>query len=51
MEDSKIIELYLARDERSITETASKYERFCLTVAYNILCNNEDSEECVNDTG
>ena len=50
MEDSKIIELYLARDERSIIETAAKYERFCLAVAYNILCNNEDSEECVNDT-
>ncbi len=50
MEDSKIIELYLARDERSIAETAGKYERFCLTIAYNILCNNEDSEECVNDT-
>lgn len=50
MEDNQIIDLYWARSESAITETANKYGPYCHTVAYNILNNNEDSEECVNDT-
>ncbi len=50
MDDNEIIELYFKRDERSITETGSKYGKLCYKIAYNILSNNEDSEECVNDT-
>lgn len=50
MEDIKIIELYFERDERAITETDSKYGKLCKKIAYNILNNLEDSEECVNDT-
>lgn len=50
MEDTDIISLYWARDERAISETAEKYGRYCHSVAYRILQNNEDSEECVNDT-
>lgn len=50
MEDNQIIDLYWARSENAITETANKYGSYCHTVAYNILKNNEDSEECVNDT-
>lgn len=34
----------------AITETAKKYGRYCHTIAYHILQNKEDSEECVNDT-
>ena len=29
MEDRKIIELYLSRDERAITETGRKYGAYC----------------------
>ena len=50
MEDNKIIELYFARSESAISETASKYGKYCYSIAYDILLSNEDSEECVNDT-
>jgi RNA polymerase sigma-70 factor (ECF subfamily) len=50
MEDRQIIALYNERSEAALSETAKKYGRYCRTVAYNILFNEEDSEECVNDT-
>lgn len=50
MEDTKIIQLYFERSERAITETSKKYEKYCYKIAYNILYNKEDSQECVNDT-
>lgn len=50
MDDSEIIELYFGRNESAIRETDIKYGRLCHKIAYNILNNNEDSEECVNDT-
>ena len=50
MIDLSIIELYFARDEEAIKQTDIKYGKLCHSVAYNILNNNEDSEECVNDT-
>ena len=50
MEDQQIIELYFARKEEAITQTKTKYGRYCHSIAYNILRNDEDAEECVNDT-
>ena len=50
MEDQQIIELYFDRNEQAITETDVKYGKLCHSIAYNILSNREDSEECVNDT-
>ncbi len=50
MNDLDIIELYFARNEQAIKETDEKYGKLCHDIAYNILNNNEDSEECVNDT-
>lgn len=50
MNDLGIIELYFARDEQAIKETDNKYGKLCHNIAYNILGNKEDSEECVNDT-
>lgn len=50
MEDCKIIELYFARNENAIAETAAKYGKYCHCIAYNILYSEEDAEECVNDT-
>lgn len=49
MEDSYIVELFLARSEEAIQETDKKYGRYCHKIAFNILGNTEDSEECVND--
>ena len=50
MEDKEIINLYLSRNESAITVTMNKYEKYCYSIAYSILNNQEDSEECVNDT-
>ena len=50
MEDAKIIELYFRRSEEAIVQTDKKYGKYCYTIAYNILGNVLDSQECVNDT-
>ena len=50
MDDNRIIDLYWQRSENAITETDKKYGAYCNTVAFNILQNKEDAEECVNDT-
>jgi RNA polymerase sigma-70 factor (ECF subfamily) len=49
MDDREIVELFWARSERAIGAAAEKYGRYCRSIAYNILRNNEDAEECVND--
>ncbi len=50
VEDKQIVELFWARDEQALSETDKKYNRYCHSIAFNILNSNEDSEECVNDT-
>lgn len=50
MDDDGIIELYWQRSEEAVRETAVRYGSRCRGVAYNILGNSEDAEECVNDT-
>lgn len=49
MTDSEIISMYMERNEKAISATAEKYGSYCLTIAKNILGNNEDAQECVND--
>lgn len=50
LEDKKIIELFQQRIEYAITETKIKYGNIIFAVAFRILRNNLDSEECENDT-
>ncbi|MCR5279202.1 MAG: sigma-70 family RNA polymerase sigma factor [Lachnospiraceae bacterium] len=50
MEDTRIIELYIKRDEAAISETSGKYGRFLHFLAMNVLSVKEDAEECVSDT-
>ena len=50
MEDVLIIDLYNLRDERAIEESSRKYQSYCQSIAYRILKNKEDAEECVLDT-
>lgn len=50
MDDQKIIELYLQRDEQAVEITQAKYAGYCFRIANNILSIPEDAEECVNDT-
>ena len=50
MDDRQIVDLYWERSETAISETSKKYGKYCSYIAYNILHNREDCEECVNDT-
>lgn len=50
MTEQEILDLYFARDERAITETANAHGAYCFGVAMRILSSHQDSEECVNDT-
>ena len=50
MDDKKIIELFFARKESAIRETALKYGDFIRCIALNITGIREDAEECENDT-
>lgn len=50
MTDEKIVDLFWQRDELAIRETDLKYKKFLLSIAYNIVCDICDSEECLNDT-
>lgn len=50
MNDEKIIELLWSRSETAITEIAAKYQKYCMSIAYNILRDLRDADECVNDT-
>ena len=50
MDDNRIVELYWQRDEDAIKETKDKYGKYCYAIAYNILSDREDAEECENDT-
>ncbi len=50
MEDSRIVALFYARDERALSEVQEKYGAYCLKIALHILDNLQDAEECVNDT-
>lgn len=50
MDDVKIVDLYWDRNESAISESSKKYGAYCSSIAYNILHNDADTEECVNDT-
>jgi len=50
MEDEAIVNLYFDRDENAITETKTRYGKLLRSIAYKILKNREDAEECEDDT-
>ena len=50
LDDEKIIDLYLSRDESAIRETQEKYGARLRQTAYRILENHGAAEECENDT-
>lgn len=49
MDDRRIVALFLNRSEEALLQIDIKYGRYCHRVAFNVLGNAEDSEECVND--
>ncbi len=50
MKDNEIIDLYLARDEQAIKYTEDSYGKYCRTIIYRVLGNDEETEECLSDT-
>lgn len=50
MEDKKIAELFKLRDEKAIEVLSNQYGRLLKKLAFKILNNSEDAEECINDT-
>ena len=50
MDDSRIVDLYLLRDEEAIRETAEKYGSRLRALAQGIVCDRQAAEECENDT-
>lgn len=49
LDDREIIELFFERSDQAIVELSKKYGSICSKVAFNILNNIQDTEECVND--
>jgi len=49
MEDKEIVELFLGRSEKAISEASAKYKSYCMKIARNILGSSLDAEECIND--
>ena len=50
MEDSRIIDLYLLRDDDAVKQTADKYGKRLRSLSYAIVQNRQTAEECENDT-
>ena len=50
LSDEAIINLYWEREEKAISATDEKYGRYLYKIAYNILNDHMDCEECLDDT-
>ncbi len=50
LDDSKIVELYLIRNEAAIKQTKEKHGKRLWSLSYGIVCDFQTAEECENDT-
>jgi RNA polymerase sigma-70 factor (ECF subfamily) len=50
LDDSRIVDLYLSRDEAAISQTSEKYGSRLRNLAYGIVEDLQTAEECENDT-
>lgn len=50
MTDESILALFWQRSEDAIRATAQQYGRYLAQIAFHVLHQREDAEECVNDT-
>ena len=50
LSDQEIVDLYWNREEKAIVETDKKYRTYLHRIAYNIVHDDLDCEECLNDT-
>ena len=49
IEDAAIVRLFYERSEQAIGELDGKYGKLFHSLAYHILNNRQDAEECVNE--
>lgn len=50
MNEQDMIDLFWQRSERAVIEASEKFGSYCRRIAWNLLKNREDVEECLNDT-
>ena len=49
MDDKRIIDLFNERSEQAISESEKKYGKYCYSIAYRIVENEDDAKEIVNE--
>ena len=49
MEDKQIVDLFFERKEKAISMLSEKHGKLFRKIAYNVLGNEADAEECLND--
>lgn len=50
MKDKEIVDLLFSKKEYGLISLEETYKSYCRSIAWNILGNTEDVEECLNDT-
>ncbi len=49
MDDPSIVKLFLNRNQQALIEVRDRFSRYLRTVAFNVLRDEQDAEECEND--
>lgn len=49
MNDSQLLNLFQSRDENAINQTHSVYGNYIYKIAFLVLADKEDTDECIND--
>jgi len=49
MDDQAIVQKIWDRDEDGVADAKKRYEDYCIYIAFNVLHDRQDSEECFND--
>ena len=50
VDDRRIVMLFLERNEQGLSEAKNKYGNYCRSIAYGVLRDWQDAEECESDT-
>ena len=50
MQEETLLDLYFSRSELALEQTKQQYGTYCYAIAYRILAQPQDAEECENET-
>ena len=50
MQEETLLDLYFSRSETALEQTKQQYGTYCYAIAYRILSQPQDAEECENET-